>query len=800
VDGLTHDLRGAFRALVRRPGFSALAILTLAIGIGLNAVAFTAVNALFLKPNAGARVPEAGWIFKTSRADATGELSLPDLDALASDTRSFAAIAAEGRMPLALTWEGHTEEAWSLLVTRDYFDTLDERPLLGRRFNAASPADSRAVLVSERFWHDRFGNAALSGQTLTLNGVDFGVIGVIGADHRGPGGMFSPDVWVPLDARHAMRLPATLDDAGHDWLVGIARLAPSQSPAAARGELQAFFSGRPGESAATGGTFVLFSDRHPEARALKWLGLVALSAVGIVLLIACFNVAGLLLARSLERSREMAVRRALGAGSARLVRQLLTENVVLAAFAGAAAVVVAFWSGNLLGAFAVPAPIPQHIDMRPDARLLFYVSVLVIIAGVLPGLAPALQALRVSVVPTLKGDSAGGGKPSRARGAFVALQVAGSTMFLAIAVLFGVSFVSTLSTDPGFEREDALVITVDPSLQGFTSGETRGIIDAFVRGLAATRGVVAAGSGDRMSFYVGYPKMVPVSTPGSPCSGRECPVADSYRVAGGYLDALGIPIVAGRALTDDDIKYGGRAVISARLASDLWPGRSAIGQPLRLVDANETLEVVGIAGDIKHRMMHESPARAIYLPITDADYRGGLTIIVRTSVPPAALAGAVRDQWRALDARLPAPVVKTMAQRLELPLWPVRTGTWFFGVCGALAALLATIGLFGAIAYAAAQRTREFGIRAAIGASSRVLRRLVIVDALRLAVPGVAIGLAAAWTIARASGSQLPGISADHAGIYGAVAALQLAVALAACAIPARRAAKSDPLICLRSD
>lgn len=800
MDGLRHDLRGACRALIRRPGFSALAILTLAVGIGLNAVAFTAVNALFLTPNAGARVADAGWIFKTSRAGATGALSIAEVDLLTREARSFAAIAAEGRMPLAMAWDGHTEEVWSLLVTPNYFDVLGERPLAGRRFNAASPADSRGVLVSERFWQDRFGRADLSGQTLTLNGVDFGVVGVIAADHRGPGGLFSPDVWVPLDARHAMRLPASLDAPSQAWLVGIARLAGSTSPAAARGELQAFFSGRRGDDAGTGGNFVLFSDRHPEARALKWLGLVALSAVGIVLLIACFNVAGLLLARSLERSREMAVRRALGAGSARLVRQLLTENLVLAGLAGAAAVVVALWSGNLLGAFAVPAPIPQHIDMRPDARLLLYVAALVIIAGVLPGVAPALQALRVNVVPTLKGDSAGGGKPSRARGAFVALQVAGSTMFLAIAVLFGVSFVSTLSTDPGFEREQALVITADPSLQGFTAGETRALIDTFVEGLAATRGVVAVGSGDRMSFYVGYPKMLPVSTPGSLCTGRDCAQADSYRIATGYLEALGIPIVAGRALTADDIKSGGRAVISARLASDLWPGRSAIGQALRLASTSETVEVVGIAGDIKHRMMHEVPARAVYLPITDADYRGGLTIVVRTSVPPASLAVAVRDQWRALDARLPAPVIKTMAQRLELPLWPVRTGTWFFGVCGAPAVLLATIGLFGAIAYAAAQRTREFGIRAAIGASSGMLRRLVIADALRLAVPGVALGLAAAWTVAHASGSQLPGISAEHAGVYAAVAVVQLAVALAACAIPARRAAHSNPLVCLRSD
>ena len=800
MDGFRHDLRGALRALTRRPGFSAVAILTLAAGIGLNAVAFTAVNALFLQGAAGSHLPDAGWIFRTARGQSTGPLSIEDVDALAREVRSFESVAAEGRMPLALSWQGQTDQAWALLVSRTYFDVIDERAITGRPFNAASGADSRAVIVGERFWRDRFGDASLSGQTITLNGVDFGIIGIIDQGHKGPGGLFSPDVWVPLEARHAMQLPASLDDPSSRWLLGLGRLRPGTAPATARGELQAYFANRPDAEDGEGASFVLFRDRHPEARGLRWLGLIGMSAVVIVLLIACFNVAGLLLARSLERAREMAVRRALGAGTLRLARQLLTENLVIAAAAGVAAVILAFWSGSLLGSFAIPAPIPQRLDLRPDGALLAFVAVLVAVAGALPAVAPALQAMRVDVVHALKGDSAGGGKPSKARGYFVALQVAGSTLFLAIALLFGASFASTLTTDPGFEKEHALVIQVKPSLQGLSAAETRATIDGYVAALAATPGVTHVGFGDRMSFYVGYSRLERLATAQSTCIGDECPAADSYRVSAGYFDALGIPLVGGRALTADDVKHGRGAVVSARLAGELWPGRSPLGQPLRLTRTNTTVEVVGVAADVKHRMMHEAPVRAIYLPISGDDYRDAVTIVARTSVPPASIAPAARQTWRALDARLPVPAVQTMRERLALPLWPVRTGAWFFGICGALAVLLATVGLFGAIAYAVAQRTREFGIRAAIGASAAILERLVLRDALVLAGPGVVIGLAAAWLLARAAGSRLPGVDTADPAVYAAVAALQLIVALAACVWPARRAGRTDPMLSLRAD
>lgn len=798
MDAIRHDLRHAVRALGRRPGFSALAIVTLAIGMGLNAVAFSAANALFLKRHAGAQLPDAGWIFRTSRGDATAPVSIPDVEAVAREARSVSMVAAEGRLPLALSWAGQTEEVWSLLVTRNYFDVLDDDPVLGRRFSAQPGADERAVMVSERFWKARFGDRAPSGQTLTLNGVDFGVIGVVGLDHLGPGGLFDPDVWVPLEARHAMRLPKNIDAPEHNWLQAIGRLAPGATVAAARGELDAIFTAAPGSTPASGGTFVLLRDRHPDARGLRWLGAVALGAVGLVLLIACFNVAGLLLARSIERSREIAVRRALGAGAARLVRQLLTENLVLAMAAGGLAVVLAYWSSTLLSAFAIPAPIPQRLDMRPDLTVAAYIAALVLIAGVLPGLAPALQAMRVSVVPALKGESDGSGRPSRTRNTFVVLQVAGSTLCLTIALLFGASFVSTLTMDPGFEKENALVVQVDPSLQGFSPAETRTLVDRYLASLNQTPGVVAAGAGDRMSFYVGFATRQRVAAAGSTCAGADCPGAETYRVGPRYFDALGIPIVAGRPLTEADQPLP-RAVVSARLAADLWPGAPAVGQTLRLDATGRMVEVVGVAADIKHRTMHETPAAALYLPLDGDTYTGGLTIVARTAAPPASLAAAARDQWRALDARLPLPSVQTMADRLALPLWPVRTAAWFFGVCGLLAVALATVGLFGVIAYAVAQRTREFGIRAALGATSSALRRLVMRDALWLAAPGVMAGIAAASAVARMGGSRLPGIDAGHPAVYAAVAILQFAVAGAACLWPARRAAKADPLVCLRA-
>lgn len=795
MDAIGHDLRHAIRSLIRRPAFSALAVVTLAIGMGLNAVAFTAANAMFLKPHAGSHRPDAGWIFRTSKGDATGPLSIRDVEAVARGARSFSMVSAEGRVPLALGWNGQTEEVWSLLVTRNYFSVLDETPASGRTFGTDPGVDERAVLVSERFWKQRFGNAPLSGQMLTLNGVDFGIIGIVRVGHLGPGGIFDPDLWVPLESRFAMRLPANLEEQDHNWLTAFGRLASGATIASARGELTAIFR-MAGPEKGAGGDFVRLADRHPEARSMRVFGFVGLASVGIVLLIACFNVAGLLLARSLERAREIAVRRALGAGSFRLVRQLLAENLVLAGAAGLLAVLVAFWSGALLGNFAIPAPIPQRLDLRPDLNVALYIAGLVVIAGLVPGLAPALQAMRVSVVPALKGESAGAGRPSKARNAFVMLQVAGSTMCLAVALLLVANFAAALSVDPGFEKNNALVMLVDPSLQGFSAADTRAVVNRYVESLETTPGIVAAGVGDRMSFYVGAPKVHRVASPASTCMGQDCPGAAAYKISPGYLEALGIPVIAGRGLTEQD---GREVIVSAKLAADLWPGRSPLGEPLRLADTGETVEVIGVTADIKHRMMQEPPRAAIYLPLDDEDFRRSLTIIARTSGAPEALAPAARERWRALGTSLPLPSLQTMSQRLELPLWPMRTAAWFFGVCGALAVVLATVGLFGVITYAVTQRTREFGIRAAIGASSAVLRGLVMRDALRLAAPGVAAGAAVAYLVARAGGSRLSGIDADNPAIFVAVAALQLAVAAAACLLPARRAAKADPLVCLRT-
>jgi hypothetical protein len=303
-----------------------------------------------------------------------------------------------------------------------------------------------------------------------------------------------------------------------------------------------------------------------------------------------------------------------------------------------------------------------------------------------------------------------------------------------------------------------------------------------------------------MSFYVGFPTIERVAPPGSRCDGDDCIAATAYKVGPGYFAALGIPLLAGRELTNDDVRQGRGAIVSAHLAAELFPHAPAIGQPLRLTGSSETVEIVGVTADIKHRAMHEPPVRALYLPLADGDYRAAVTIVARTSGPPAAIAPAVRDQWRALDARLALPSLQTMPERLALPLWPARTAAWFFGVCGGLSALLATVGLFGAIAYAAAQRTREFGIRAAVGATASRLAALVMRDALWLAAPGIAAGLAAAWWVARAGRAVLAGVDPGDPATYAVVAGTQLAVALAACLLPARRAARVDPVRCLRAD
>jgi predicted permease len=545
------------------------------------------------------------------------------------------------------------------------------------------------------------------------------------------------------------------------------------------------------------------TDGHPEARALGLAAIVGLGAVGTVLLIACFNVAGLFLARAAERRREMALRSALGATAGRLVRQLLTEGLVFAALAGVLAFALSLASGPLLSAFSLPAPIPQRLPLSPDARSVAYTLLLVLAAGVLPALVPARSATRLDLQPILAsetGTSSGAAGRARARRLFQVCQIAGSTTFLALAALLAGSFHHVLAADPGFDTRGVLVVAADPRTNNRQPHQAeaffRGLSDRLrrdprVRGAAASTGI---------PYSIGALRGTTLATSRQDCRPAPCLAAQMFVVEPGYLRAMRIPIVAGRDLADADRRPGGGVLVSQATARRLWPGRSPIGETLVVGGSGELAEVVGIAGDLAADGLGRPAQPQAYRAMRTADYGGSVVLVAGVDGDPAQLAHLVRAAASELDSLLPLRSVQTMADHLSLPLWAPRVAAWFVGTCGGLALLLAAVGLFGVVSCAVAQRTREFGIRMALGASPGTILRLVLTEGFALTAIGGVAGLLAARAIAVLIRSSLVGVSAGDAAPYAAAAAVQATIALLACAWPARRAAGADVLAVMRSE
>ena len=811
MDSLLSDLRFAVRALLARPGFSALAVLTLAIGIGVNAVAFSAVNALLYKPLRFPGVETLGWIQTRSPGNPYSQTSWPDYQDLARTARNFESIAAEGRMPLSLHDGKRTRQIWALLVSGNYFSTLRATPEIGRVFTDADSAYSSEVpaMVSARFWSSELGGGdSVAGRTLTLNGRLVSVVGVLPDGFQGPGGLYEPDVWIPIDRMQTLNMATRLSERSQPWLTVVGRVTPGVSAAQAGAELQSVAAGLAADRQASGAAtekqrtlvFTPMIDGNPEVRTLAPFAWIGLAIVGLVLLIACFNVAALLLARATDRQREIGVRTALGASRSRIVRQFAVEGLMLALVSGAAAVVVAGWSADLLSAFSLPSPIPQRLHIGVDRRLIGFTVMLVAFAGVVPALLPALQATRVNLVASMRMESALGPRRSRLRNVFMVAQIAGSTLFLTTALLFVRSFWTQASTNPGFETAHLLVLELKPSDFNYDAARSRILFDNLVERVRALPGVERVALGDRIPFYVGFPKTTKVSADGTDCATLECRDVYVYGIGPGYMSALGVPVVSGQEFTAQEIAAGDSVIVSQKLAARLWPGRAAVGEWIREGRSGRQLRVIGVAADVKHHMLGEIPREYLYRPLLASEYGDTVTLIVRTAGDPGAFLSAVQDQVRALDASLPPGSVKTMEQRMEMPLWPARTAAGFLGICGSLALILATVGLFGLTYLTVSQRTREFGIRAALGATPRRVMRQVLREGIWLTLPGVALGLAGAAIAGRLLSSGLVGVNAADPSTYAASASLQAAVAVLACLLPAFRATRADPMVALRVD
>ena len=810
MDWLRQDVRHAARALMRRPGFALLAVLTLALGLGVNTVAFSAVNALLFKPFRMAGAETTGWLFIAPARDPLSDTSLPVFDAIARSATTLQAVAAEGRMPLAYDSGESTDEIWALLVSPSYFSLVETTPFLGRAIGGADGTTADVpVLVSERFWRRRLGaDPDVVSRTLRLNDQSAFVAGVLPDGFQGPGGVFEPDIWVPLAALDTLGLPQRYKTAETAWLTLVARPSPGTSSSAVEAEALAIATSvGPGTASSPdpndppSARYVRFADGHPETRALARAAAVGLAAVGMVLLVACFNVAGLVLVRSVERRRDLGLQAVLGAGRWRLARQQLTEAFLVATAASALALLLAYWSESLLSVFSLPAPIPQRLHFAHDWRGVMFTVALGFVATIVPSLAPLLQVARTDLARSLGtagAAAAGGPGVRRARRAFVLLQVGGSTCFLALALVFGAHFVRQWRIDPGFDAERVAVMEINPSQYGYSADRAEAFADRLVAAVGATPGVERVAVTDRVSFFVGAPTVRRVSIDGARCDANDCPRAGAYAAAPSFFETMGIPIVLGRVYDPQDPADRNAAVISRTAAQVLWPDAYPIGKSFQTMPDGRTLTVVGVAADIVHRMMNEPAQAYFYRPLEAGDYGGTLTIVARASDDVDAALAALNRGVHDIDRRLPPQSLQTMTDRMALPLWMPRTAAGFFGVCGIAAVLLSSIGLFGVTYFAVNQRRREFGVRFALGARKADVVRLVFVEAFRLAGPGILAGAALAVAAGLAAQSLLYGLTTTAPLPYVAAVVAQLAIAALASWSPAARAANANPLEVLR--
>jgi len=800
---LVNDLRIALRQLGHRPAFTATAVLTLAIGMGVNTVAFTVVNALLFKGSATSGHPDVGRVVTTPGGDEGGYGSLPDYRRFVEATRGTLDLAAEGRGSLAWRHDGASDTAWVLFVSPNYFSMMDAPVIAGQL--TVSPADGGApsVVIGERFWRDRLGAPSLAGLTLRLNDLDVNVAGVISGKFTGPAGIYSPDVWLPLADVALFGMPADLRARDTRWLFFLGRLAGGSNAAAVEGQLAtataAMARDWPESHRDRGARFRMLNDGNTERRAVAAGAAIGMGLIGVVLLLACFNVANLLLARAVERERDMGIRTALGARPSRLLRLVVTEGFVIAAAAGAVALVLAWWTQSLVGAFAIPIEQPQHLDVTPDLTVVGFIAGLVLLSGVLPGLWPAISAARVDVLRVLgsQGGNAAGGRPSPLRRWLVGAQIAGSTAFLALAALFMQSFSHLEEVPLGFARDRLLVAEFHPSSNGFDGEASRRFADAVLERVGALPGVTSVAAVDRAPFFIGFERHTAVWPDGGVCEPATCPQVATLAAGPGYFSTMGIAMVAGREFSPGDTAAS--VVVNGTFARQQWPDGRGLGETLRIGPRGTGVTVIGITATHHVRGLdRERPA--IYVPLGREQFEGALTMVARTAETPALLVRAVEEAFRMADSKVSVFAVKTMEQRMAVQLWPFRTVSWLFSICGTLALMLGTVGLASVIVHAVNQRRREFGVRVSVGATPRDLVADVLRGAGRLLVPGLVVGLLLAAGLAQLAQAALLGVNVLNPLSYLAVAVAQCAIVGLACVAPALRAARVDPLVALRSE
>jgi macrolide transport system ATP-binding/permease protein len=813
IESLWQDLRYGARMLRRNPGFTLIAALTLGLGVGANTAIFSFVNSLFLRPLAVTNPEQVVRLYaEDSRGRKFDVFSYPNYADLRDRSQTLQALAGHGYTDASVGLGAGAEETPGEVVTGNYFDLLGVSAALGRALlpeDDLTPGANPVVVISHAFWLRRLGadrNAV--GRKLYINGHPFTVVGVMPEGFKGTYQNFPADFWAPMMMQGQVQpIRLLLNDRSSGWLGGTARLKPGVTLAQAQAELDRLANQlrqeHPNVNRYLGFRFFHAGALHEEfrqgaSRMLKFF----MAVVGLALLAACANIAGLLLALMVARQREMAVRQSLGAARGRLIRQLLIESLLLAFSGAVAGLLFAVWLIDGLTALAPPDFRNFSPAQRLDARVLIFTLAVSVVAGVLCGLFPALRASRSNLVAALKEGrlaASGGRHSSRLQQVFVVTQVAVSLTLLVVAGLLLRSLQNSAAFDPGFKKDNLLLARFDLRRHGYSEEQGQAFYRRLIErskslpgaGAVTTATIVPLGAGRETRGY---------RIPGHvPPNGDSLFSIGNNNVGPGYFAAIGIPILRGRDFDARDEQPGARpvAIINETMARRFWPNADAVGQSIQPGGNSPPMEIIGVARDIKYYSLAEEPQPYVYTSAAQL-YAPYLTLHMRTAGDLKTLANAVRKEVERLDPNVAIAQLTTFAELRQAPLFPSRAMATVSSLFGLLALLLAAVGIYGITSYMVGQRTREVGIRIALGAERGDIFRLIVGHGVVTALVGVGVGLGAALALTRFLSSQLFGVSAFDPLTFAGVSLLLTFVALMASWIPARRATKVDPLIAIK--
>jgi predicted permease len=809
---MLRDLRIGLRMLRRSPGISMLAILCLTLGIGANAAVFSWIEGILLRPYPQVVHLERLFVLSgTSRSATKGtEVSWPDFQDLQRRCTLFDAFIAEKITGTTLSVSGdRAERAMGSIVSANYFDALGVHPILGRAFEPVEETGRNAhpvVVIGYQLWKDRFrGDPGVIGRVQTLNGVPHTIIGVAPEDFYGTFVGYKFQFWVPASMQDTFDPGGyKLEDRSARWIEGFVKLKPGVTVTQAQAEIGAAAKRLETEFPVTnrGRGIQLLpvweSPFNPMEALLPTLG-IALAVVTSVLLIACANVGNLLLLKSFARRREMTIRLALGAGRGRLVRQLLTEGLILSAFAAVGGLLVAYWSRNALVLLFPPrGGTVLRLPAELDGRVLAASVGVCVIATLVFGLAPALLTSKVDLVEALKAESGGvvGGQ-GRAwvRSSLVLVQVSLSFVLLVGAGLVIRSLEQMRTVNPGFSTDGVVTTNIDLVSAGYDAPRAQTFQDELLVRLQALSGVQSSAFVRVAPFsYRGY-SSAPIAVDGYEAPPDEAPVIDYDEIGPGALATLGVPLVGGREFTRaDDERSEPVAVVNEAMAAQYWRGQDPINRRLQV--KGRSMRVVGIARQAKYDNLLEPKRPFFYVPLRQSAL--GLGLVIRTPLRPDAIATALTREIHALDANLSPGEVLTMREQVTRTTSSQTMAVRLLTVFGTLAVLLAAIGLYGVMSSAVSQSTREFGLRLALGASASDLLRMVLSRGLMLSAAGVAVGVGAAVQLTRLLGNLLFEVSPRDPAVFGLAFLVMATASTVACVVPAWRATRTDPLLALR--